>query len=369
MSAEEGHLLLPDDAAQASRAAEPNTKQDLSSESLFYHSKSDATAIGVAVASDLKSNMLSTIDACVRTLKARRAFESDIEAFDAFLNPLEKAKLLSPSEVRLRGASPKLSVLCKVGEYADKLRHEKLAGYFVDGAMSGFMLAYQATVLLDQMPDEQSEEARIGQLVDTLRDKGITTLAGMRNLTKELKKGNSLRTDEIPELVNSPSRDFATLTQRNFDLVVAAPSQPDLRKLDEWRVNDDHLPRCLKVGAAISEDAILIAIAPLRFLPVIVDKLLPGCGFEGTSPRVLLVTRPGKPEVTDAFALMIAERTKDRVQVADFKWLSENDPIDGLAIAQRLAPDVKNKLRLFAAGDREDCVSIVGDANWEVADV
>lgn len=369
MTADNGHSLLPPNGTDAVTLTGSHPKQNSSSVNVFYHSKSDAAAIGAAVASDLKSNMLSTIAACVRTLEAKRAFEKDVERFDAFLKPLETAKLLSPTEARLRGASPKLSILCKVGEYADKLSHETLAGYFVDGAMSGFMLAYQATVLLDQMPGEQPEEARIGQLVDTLRRKGITTLAGMRNLTKELKKGTSRQIDKIPEAVKPPSRDLGAVAQSNFDLVVAAPSQPDLRKLDEWYANDGHLPRCLKIGALISEDAIMIAVAPLRFLPAIVNKLLPGCGFEGISPRFLLANRPGRPEVTNAGALVIAERSKSRVQFADFKWLPDNEPICGLTIASKLVPDAKAKLNLFAATEREDCVSIIGDANWEVADV
>lgn len=369
MTAEDGHPLSPESSARAGIGPGPDAEQNPSSASLFYHSKSNATAIGLAVASDLNSNMLSTIDACVRTLAARRAFENDIEAFDAFLKPLLDAKLLSPSEARLRWASPKLSKLCSVGENADKLRHEKLVHYFVDGAMSGFTLAYQATVLLDQMPEGQPEEARIEQLVDTLRHKGITTLAGMRNLTKELKASTLGQSSQTPEPVELLSRDFGTLSQSTFDLVVAAPSQFDLRKLDEWYANDDHLPRCLKIGALISEDAILIAVVPLRFLPVIVDKLLPGCGFDGISPRVLLANRPSGPDVTNAFALVIAQRAKDRVRAADFKWLTENDLIDGFAIAQQLTPDAKNKLCLFASADREACVSIIGDANWEVADV
>ena len=335
-------------------------------ETIFYHSNSEAAAKGAAVASDLKSGMLKTIDACVRTLEARRAYENDIEAIDAFLGPLEKAKVLSASEARLRLASPKLSKLCKVGEYADLLRHEQLTGYFLEGAMSGFMLAYQATVLLDQIPGEQADETRVGRLVDTLRRKGITTLEGMRGLTKELKaaKLGGDRAALVP-VGTSPE----TVVQRCYDLVVAMPSRQDLRQLDEWYADNDRLPRCLMTGRQVADNAVLLVIAPLSALPVITDKLLSGCGFVGIRPRVLLTSCPGVPEVTDALSLVVVERTKDRVRISDFNWLSNSEPVDSLAIASRLAPGAENTLVLFASEARDDCDTLVGDANWEVADV
>lgn len=346
----------------------PEVTKDRASENDCYHSTNDAAAKGAAVASDLKSGMLKTIDACIRTLEARRDYGNDSEAFDAFLKPLEEAKLLSPSEARLRRASPKLSKLCKVGEYADRLRHEQFIGYFLDGAMSGFMLAYQATVLLDQMPEEDSEQTRIGRLVDTLRRKGITTLQGMRGLTKELKanSGEGYAVLESPE----PASNGPEITrQRCYDLVVAEPSRQHLRKLDEWYAGNDRLPRCLTTGRLVDDTAVLVVIAPISALPVITDKLLPGCGFLGIRPRVLLTSCPGGPEVTDAMSLIVAERTKNRVRVSDFNWLDHTEPFDVLSVASRIMPDAANTLLLFAPAARDDCYTLIGDANWEVVDV
>src|SRR5665213_499647 len=154
----------------------------------LYHGKSEAGAEGAAAVAGLRSGVLATIDACVNIQESVAKFRDDKTAIDDFLEPFVAARVLSSNEARLGLASPKLSMLCKIGEYADRLRQKALVDYLLETGCSGHTLIYQLTVLLDQAPDNLGGEERAQQLVDTLRQKHIETRQGMLGLTKELKR-------------------------------------------------------------------------------------------------------------------------------------------------------------------------------------
>jgi hypothetical protein len=343
----------------------PGVVEPHSSDGDLYHGISDAAAEGAAVVAGLGSGVLSTIDAGVRTLESTAKFKGDIDAIDAFLGPLVEAKILSPSEARLRLASPKLSRLCKIGEYAERLRHQDMIRYFFETGCSGHTLVYQAAVLLDQIPADQGEEERIQQLVNTLRRGQVETRQDMLRLTRELKNEakRALNDDDaIPNSVEKQplenhSAEKAALENpaadigRRYDLVLAAPRPSHLRKLNEYYMETadqlDQLPRCL-FDDDLSDDAVLVAAAELSDLPVIIDKLFPRCGFADVPFQVMLTHSPAGPDVTHARVMIVAERgSANRARLSDFAWNTGGDGSDLVTLADRLMPHARNKLNLF----------------------
>ena len=345
----------------------------------LYRGINEATAEGAAVAAGLRSGVLSTIEACVRTLEATIKFKNDVEAVTAFIGPLAEAKILSPNEARLGLKSPKLSRLCKIGRYADWLRSPKMMDYFFDTGCSGSTLIYQASVLLDEMPDELGDDERIEQLVEILRREQVDTRQGMLRLTKELKDARRGPSNSASIPVDSstlgkspvpverlPNTSFVHEGQ-GFDLVLATPQRSDMRKLREDY--DGPLPWCLRKGETIADDVVMIVVAALSDFPVIENKLLPYYGFEGISPRLFLPRAPIDPEVTGAQVIIVAERgSGDTARLSGMDWLSDDTTIDPVMLAAQLVPDAANKLNLFASAETEGYQSIVGGANWSQAD-
>jgi hypothetical protein len=170
----------------------PNPQQDH-----LYHGKSGPAAEGARVADGLRAGVLDTIEACVATVESKRKYQDDVEAITAFLEPLVEAKVLSSSEARLGLASPKVSMLCKIGKYAPRLRDPALLGYFLDTGISGHTLIYQAAVLLDQIENDRGDGARAEQLVNLLRQRHVETRQDMLRLTKELKCHSACNIDPL----------------------------------------------------------------------------------------------------------------------------------------------------------------------------
>lgn len=332
---------------------------------LYHGTNEEAASDGALVVAGLRSGVLTTIDACVKILDATVKFKDNVEAVTAFLGPLVNAKIVSPSEARLGFASDKLSRLKKIGEYADQLRHEKIVEYFLETGRSGPTLVYQVAVLFDLTPEHRTDDERIEELVNTLRREQVETRHDMLRLTRETKqaKRESNTGTPIPSPVDK-THEAAAVVNASYDLVLAVPRGPDLRKLGEYQ-STGPLPRCLRIGGIMADDATLVVLARLSDLAVIEDKLLPGCGFEDASRRVFLIHVPADPEITEAQVLIVAERgSGGRAHFGDIAWLSREKPVDPFALAVGLVADAKKKLVLFASVETDDWYSILGEANW-----
>jgi hypothetical protein len=352
----------------------PDVVAQHSSDDNLYHGTNDAANEGILIVEGLRSGPLATIDAGVKALESTAKFRGNIEAMTAFMGPLVEAKILSPSEARLGPASPKLSRLCKIGEYAHRLRHEQIIRYFLETGCSGHTLIYQTAVLLDQIPDDQGDDERIQQLVETLRREQVNTRQGMLRLTKEMKDAKRGLGASPPTFVGASADESVSVDGvptihlgRDFDLVLSTPRRSDIRKLREDYYGP--LPRCLRTGETVADDAVMIVVAALSDFPVIENKFLPFCGLESISPRLFLSQSPAGPEVTGAQAIIVAELgSSGRAHLAEIEWLTNDEPIDPLVLAARLVPDAKNKLNLFASAEADGWQSLIGDANWSQVD-
>jgi hypothetical protein len=360
-------------AVGAFSATPPVVAKKHSSDEDLYHGTSEAAAEGAVVVAGLRSGVLSTIDACVRTLESTAKFKGDVEAITAFLGPLVEAKVLSASEARLGLASPKLSRLCKIGEYAERLRHEHIVRYFLETGCSGHTLIYQVAVLLDQTPADRGEEERVQQLVNTLRREQVETRQDMLRLTRELKQAKrDLSAYDAGSILVQRTEENSAVVSRRYDLVLAVPQPSHLRKLEEYYTETadqlDQLPRRL-VDEDLSEDAILVVVAQVSDLPVIKEKLLPRCGFTDIPLRVLLTHCPGDPDVTHAQAMIVAERgSGNRARLSDFAWHPHGELSDQVMLAARLAPHAKSKLDLFASKTIDGWFSLSSENDRNLAD-
>jgi hypothetical protein len=359
-------------------AASDNTTRP-SSDGNLYYGTSEAATEGAEVALGMRSGPLSTIDACEKTYFTLLKIQSDDhETMDAFLRPLADAKILSNSEKELGRSSPKLSRLSKIGEYADRLRDKRIIEFLMEVASDGYMPLYQIAVIFDQTSDGREEGVRIQQVVDTVRSKGAKTLDDLRNISRQMKsekrgaseKNTNLTIAGLGPMLRpaEPTTNGGIQTNPSYDLVVAVLRRSDERKLREWQASDGHLPRCLQVSPSVTENAAMVVVAPVSAFPVVSDKLLPCCGFEGVSPRVRLVANPADPDVTDALAVFIVSRSPVPLPYSELAWLPADRTLDAIELATRLVPGAKNKLQLFADVSADGWDSIIGNANWGVTD-
>jgi hypothetical protein len=136
-------------------------------------------------------------------------------------------------------------------------------------------------------------------------------------------------------------------TGERFDLVLFTPSEGDLRYLRADYADLETLRKCLPLHSVIEKDAAVVVETKIRDLPVIVNVLLPLCGFtQGKRPRVLIAEQPQNPDVTDARVLVAIERGV--AFSAPKGWLEDADPVE---IAERLYGDVSRSLLLFGSTD------------------
>jgi hypothetical protein len=150
-----------------------------------------------------------------------------------------------------------------------------------------------------------------------------------------------------------------------FDLVVLTPGKDDLARLRNASL--DKLGECLPVRKHVEEVAAVVIAAKVTDLPVVIERLLPLCGFNRPK-RILLLGRPASPDVIDGKVLVTAERGDIAFREPPEVWLDDAaDPID---VAEGLY-EASSTLHLFAAAKAKKakasecrCV-VVGDDSWQ----
>jgi hypothetical protein len=128
-------------------------------------------------------------------------------------------------------------------------------------------------------------------------------------------------------------------------------------------------PRCLRTGQIVADKATLIVISALADFPVIANKLIPFCGFEGVAPRVFLRRPLSSSEITGEQVIIVAERGfSEQDRLNDIPWTWSAGLANLSSLATELVSDATNKLRLFASEETEGWQCVIGDNNWSTAD-
>ncbi|WP_157787870.1 hypothetical protein [Bradyrhizobium elkanii] len=320
----------------------------------FLPSKRDPVAWAAEVAEGMLSGAASVIAACVKLTEAERNFAGDPDLTSRFIDALVRKNVIPRRSTRLGEFDrSKLAMLRKIGEQSSLLLQTEISRYL----QPGYSVLYHILRLYEELPGDH--EKRLRRLVEIFAAEGHLS---REFLIAEIKKAQ--RTSKAQEAgeVHLPLPKGAT-----YDLVLLDLSNRQYGP--RWSQDHvDRMPLYARVHESVSDNAVAICVARLNDLPVVGNKLLPGCGF-GMISRVLLVKEPADTDVTDAELLIIAMRGEpDRVRFADFEWFSPDEPLDPVALAAGLVPDAVNRLHLFASMETAGWHSVVGDANWSYAD-
>ena len=245
-------------------------------------------------------------------------------------------------------------MLKKIGEFAFLLLDDKIFKYLQPGRS----VLFYVIRLYEELPGDHRD--RMARLAEIFEAEGSLS---RDFLIDQVKKAQQARQPEAHQAADP----WASATSdRNVDcILITLIDRHDVRRLVDYA---DRPPLCLRIHERISKDAVGIAVARLVDLPIIENKLFPGCGFASIL-RVLLPQCPAEPDVTDAQVVIIAARgQRDWSDFATFRWLADGESLDAVSMASRLVPYAKNRLHLFATAQSDGWNSIIGEANWSQAD-
>jgi hypothetical protein len=303
----------------------------------------------------MRAGTFSVIEACVLLVDGVRRFEADHELAENFLKALARENVIPKRSARLGIEKSKLSMLRKIGLHADLLLDARIFKYLPPGRSILFYVIRLYEVLSG---DHQSRMERLVQLFEAEGSPSRDFLIEQVKLAERASQPDEPQTADPWVAGDSGER---------FDLILMTV----LDRHDPRRLLADYADRTpfyLRVHERVANGAVGIVVARLVDLPVIENKLLPGCGFDGIA-RVFLLRDPIDPDVTDAQVIVVATRgQRDIEDLASFQWLPEVEPLDAVALALRLVPDAKSRLHLFASAESDGWNSIIGEANWSQAD-
>jgi hypothetical protein len=310
-------------------------------------SKWDPLVIASDIARGIQSCVRSLVLACALLVDWERRLADFPKLLENFRRALARENVIPRRSARLGDFDKsKLAMLRKIGENKALLLSDELGRYL----QPGYSVLYYIVRYYEALPGDH--ESRLAHLVEDFAREGHLSrdflVARVNELEKSVKPG--------PKSSAHNWRD--TLPSDGFDLVFATPNHSDLRRLNEFPT--DAL-RCLRVHQEVARNAIAVVRARLADLPIVENKLLPGCGFDGIAD-VILLRMPSGPTITEAEVMVIGRRSYDN-STADLDWLPED--LDVQALMSRIVPDAKNRLHLFAAEETEGFSCVLGDANWE----
>lgn len=306
------------------------------------------------IAEDMFSGAGNVISACVKLNEAESSFAGDPGLTSQFIEALVRKNVIPRRSARLGEFDrSKLAMLRKIGEQSSLLLDTEVSKYL----QPGYSVLYHTIRLYEELPGDHHQ--RLAKLIEICAAEGHLS---REFLILEIKKAQRTSKPETPKEAQLPLPEG-----ESYDLVLL--DLRDSRYRSRWSQEyGERMPLFARVHESVSDSAVAICIARLKDLPIVGDKLLPGCGF-GTISRALLTKMPADADVTDTELLVIAERGgSDRVQLAGFEWLPPEVPVDPVILAARLVPDAANRLHLFASVEAAGWRSVVGDANWSYAD-
>ena len=317
--------------------------------------KNDPWTLAADVAERMRAGTYSMIEACVLFVDGVRRFEADHELTENFLEALVRENVIPKRSARLGIEKSKLSMLRKIGLHADLLLDARIFKYLPPGRS---ILLYVIRLYEVLSGDHDS---RIERLVQLFEAEGSPSRDFLIEQVKLAERASQ------PDAPQTADPWVAGDRGERFDLILMTVlDRHDPRRL--LADYPDRKPFCLRVHERVANGAVGIVIARLVDLPVIENKLLPGCGFDGFAQGFLL-RDPIDPDVTDAQVIVVTMRGRRGIEgLASFQWLPDGEPLDAVALASCLMPDAKTRLHLFASARFDGWSSTIGEANWSQAD-
>src|SRR5262245_54951918 len=326
------------------------------------HANMNPAAEASLVAADWHRSAESLILACVRIKDDLTAFGQDRTLLEAFLTGLVDGSVLSRSEAKLGRRGPKLFKLVKIGEHADLLRRKEISDFLPPS----YSTMYQLVVLFEQLQKGEQGTKELARILAA--GHGEISREYLSEQTRRLKQKRSGAKGVSPAPVRSePIGEVkpGELTEgERFDLLLLTPREKDLAFLRADYADGSTLQRCLPQLKRIEHSAAAVIAARVFDLPMIVNILLPLCGFLRLS-RVLLARQPTSPDVTDADVFVTAQRGEISFSPPeDPRWLDDADPIDSAGFAARLFSATSRRLSIFSSAKADGWHCLVGDDSW-----
>jgi hypothetical protein len=326
----------------------------------------EAAACGSRVAADWDGGLASLVAVCVGIRDGIRAFGENKVVLDQFLAPLVEAKILTGDQARQGRSCSKLSMLVNIGEHDYLFRRAEVARQ----VLARYATAYQACSLFDNIVGID-EDQRVGELVRIL---ARCPEQGAREfLLAETRRLKLARRAPAAIVGGTPAADpvrGATVTElvqarQQFGLMLLTPAERDLGLVRKHFVDGHTLEECLPLRrlADDARSAAIVVATRLSNQPVVVEKLIPLCGFSPQC-RVVLTRRPAAPDVTDAEVLITASRGELQVRPMDDDQWNGDGSTDVAATAARLYPDAEPRLHVFASAPSDGWHSIIGANSW-----
>ena len=325
-----------------------------------------------SVSAAWRESVASLLDACDRIYRVLDAFEQDEARQTQFIAGLVKGGVLTAREGKHGLASPKLSKLKTIGQYADVLRRKEIS----ESLTPEYSVLYQLCVLYKKIPNEDAamKIQKLERIVSACS--GELSRDYLATQAKRLKRSKPSRksTDDL-NAGNATTLKAATLSnlisrERAFDLLLLTPTKIDMSLLrSDYEKNA--LEMCFPLFKIIdhSEPTGLVIIASVSDLATIATKLLPLCGFSDMS-HVVLTNEPKSADIIDSSTVIIA------VKGAKLKALLPRNGgwfdvpsgrighADAIKIAESIFPSQQQRLHVFAERATDRWQSLIGDTCW-----
>jgi len=311
----------------------------------------DPILAGEQVVSKWRSSASSLLDACELIHEGCSRYGSK-PAFDQFLGVLVEGGVLSAADIRPGVSASKLSMLLAIGANAGWLRQSQMLKQLGDG----YSVAYQLTLLHREWADSGADPQVEVEAFLASRS-GPITRADIASERKRVKQANT-----APNTTAAAQASTATLRGNIVaDLVLVTPGRGDLATLREKYPDPSAVANHLNLAGMVNERPALLVSAPMKDLASIESRLLPAFGH-AKAATILLQRRPDGPNITDAVALMIA--TSQSMQQASIPATWDQEAVSEHVLAERLFPQAKGRLHLFADRSPDGWTSIPRNQSW-----
>ena len=231
---------------------------------------------------------------------------------------------------------------------------------------------YQITVVYGYLPEADQRRERLVRLIKILEGApDEVTREFLSDGLERLKRGQKARAvvgaADLASGKLAGDNEVPRTNDQAPEVVLLTPSAADERAIVTPYATPDGLERRLPHLKQLRarDNAAVVLVTKISALPLIVDKLLPLCGFDCRNARFFLAQAPASSEIGEAVVLVTADRDGVSLQPPSAStWFSAEEATDPRKLAARLYPATKSRLHVFAQSQAEGWQSIIGAENW-----
>lgn len=149
-----------------------------------------------------------------------------------------------------------------------------------------------------------------------------------------------------------------------FDIIFIDPRH-QITMLDEYYVDGSGtLDRCLPIHLVMAPRSVAVVSTRIRHLAVVINELLPRCGFSRIRRIPARRTLFGA-DLRNAEVIVVAERGGTALpSFDDHEWIKLAVTLDPIEFAEHAYPSAKRRLHAFADSYRPGWMSLPVNSTW-----